>query len=155
MNRKGDTQMQNNFYTLNYNQIMKMRIIKNIIKDNKNDLSDYKFSEYETIIFAKTSNNENLYIFDTDKHSLLSGIGWKPVKINNKMFIVNDSKESTSGGIYTLDYDLNNVIVNITNIDSGKWKLNKSDDYIFALSILGTNRGIKITDKTNILFKLS
>ena len=120
---------------------------------NKNDLVDYKFTEYETIIFAKTSNNENLYIFDTDKHSLLTGIDWKPIKINNKIFIVNDSKESTSGGIYTLDYNLNNVIVNITNIDSGKWKLNESDDYIFALSILGTNRGIKITDKTNILFK--
>lgn len=133
----------------------------------RNNIEKNEFFEYNNIIFSREKSNvnntseviEKLFIFDNDKHFILEGKGWNPIKCGNVLFITNTLSKNNLGGIYVLNYSLSDtesyittISTTLTNITTGNWKLIESDDYIFALSILGTNKGIKVTSKTTTTF---
>lgn len=83
--------MQNNLYTLNYNQIMKMRIIKNIIKDNKDSLSDYELLTLHDLLYfiskdrkAITANKKLIHLFKKENMPM------QPCKVDRDIYVLHE-----------------------------------------------------------------
>lgn len=52
--------MSNSFYTLNYNQIYKMKKIKEVIKQHKDELTDYEMITLHDLLYFVSKNQKAL-----------------------------------------------------------------------------------------------
>jgi hypothetical protein len=135
------------FYNFNTKELEKTDLPSISTIDNK------IFFIYNSELYSRNSDSTGLFKYINGKeYDLLrredsNMNGWTIQNISNKYFLLN---ENNSVGIRVFDESSNKFIT--TNITSGYWNLAYSDDYIYALSIKNTNRGIKKSSKNIISF---